>query len=442
MRRRTFLRGAGGIAVALPFLESTSARGAAGPGSPRFVTMLHGNGTLRDSWTPAQTGTNFELSEILTPLEPVKDKINILSGIDNGITGILGSGHGISSRTLLTARPAVEHIQPDQSLANAYGEPLIASGPSIDQSIASLIGTETRFRSVDLASGGGTGSGTLFVGEADPVTLEPNPQAAFDRLFADFKADPSMPTTMDMIRERRASVLDAVGESFTDLNNRVSASDRHRLEAHLEKIRQLEQQVGSLSLECEPPTIATPEGYDFNSASYDNITAPLMIDIAAMALACGLTNVASLTFTNGHTPTFPWLGEDIPGEFSHWHDMVHLAAGSATGRPALAASFRWFAEVFELFVSRLDAYDEGDATLLDNTVMLWLTQFGDGGAHSSRSLPIVLAGGACGALETGRHLAFDDHTVGDLCTSFLRLFGDEETLFGWPGTVTGPLPGL
>ncbi len=440
LRRRGFLRGAGGIVVGLPFLESVSTPAQAGGASTtRFVTFMHPQGTIPDLWLPTTTGEDFEMPEVLLPLTALQAKINILSGIDNGITPLIGgSGHGVSSRTLLTSQPKVENVSGDE-LVTAYGENGPAAGPSIDQVIANRLGPAP-YSSIELAIGGGTGTGAHYAGAADPVSFEPDPVAAFDRLFSDF--DPEAPSSLQQLRAARGSVLDAVGDSFDELQTRVSADDRQRLQAHAEKIRELELSVGTGPLSCDQPVLDTPDGYDSNSSNDDHVTAPNMIEIAVMALACGLTNVASIAFTAGHTPTFPWLGLDVPGEWGLWHEMVHGARETAVGRPIMIEVFQWYAEQFALLASRMDEIDDGDGTLLDHSVVLWASEFGDGASHSSTNLPFVLAGSGGGAIPTGRHLDYDGHTNGDLFVSILQALGEPDETFGWPGTGDNPLPGF
>ncbi|MGH1341670.1 MAG: DUF1552 domain-containing protein [Nannocystales bacterium] len=442
MQRRTFLRGAGGVLVGLPFLESQRVKAGGAMGSPkRFVTIMHPQGTIPDAWLPAQTGNNFTLPTVLEPLAPLQDQINVLSGIDNGITNLLGAGHGVSGKTLLTAMPMLGNIQKDGSLAFSHSSQTSAAGPSIDQELAQRIGEGTPHTSVDLSIGGGTQSSLHFAGPADPVTLERSPQAAFERLFSDFEKTEA-PTTIQRIRSTRASVLDAVIEDFDGLSGRVSTQDKQRLEAHAEKIRELEKMLDLAPLECDAPDVTTPEDYETNH-DYDNITAPLMSELAAMSLACGLTRVATLTFSSGHTPRFPWLGENIPGEWGLWHEMIHGARDTPEGRPAMISVFQWYASAVAEFVSKLAAVDEGDGTLLDNTVVLWGSEFGDGAAHDSNDLPLVMFGGGNMGLEGGRHLAFgNQQTFGDLCASLLEMFGFPGETFGWADSTTGAIPGL
>lgn len=442
--RRGFLRGAGGVIVGLPFLEAFERAASAG-GTPapaqRLVTILHPQGTLLEDWTPASTGMGFALPPVLTALEPVADKVNVLSGLENGITNEVGAGHGTSGMTMLTARPTSGSEQPDGSLEFVHPNNTTSTGPSIDQEIATRMAGSTPFPSVDLAIGGGTQSGTLFAGAGDNLSLEPSPAAAFDRLFSDF-TDAEAPSTMQRIRDQRASVLDGVLESFDALNQRVGAQDRQRLEAHADKIRQLEAQVGFGSLDCSAPALPEHGGdYDPSNSDFDNLTAPQMVDILVMALACGLSHVGSLSFTASHTPDFPWLDVDMSG-WGYWHEMVHGARDTPSGRAMMLTVFQWYTEVVADLLVKMDAVDEGDGTLLDNSFVLWGSEFGDGASHRSSNLPIVQAGSAGGQIQTGRHVDYTGYFVGDLCTSMLEAFGHSGELFGWTGATTGPLPGL
>lgn len=443
--RRGFLRGAGGVALGLPFLETLHSPAQAGGSSTpvRLVIMLHPQGTILDAWTPSATGTQFDLPPALAPLEPIKDDIVVLSGLHNGVLPIIGnSGHGVAEPSLLTSMPMVTNIGPDGEIVDGYPPYSGGAGPSVDQVIAERLGPVTPYSTLDLALGEQTDTGFHFAGPDDPVTFEPDPRAVFERLFTDLDVDD--PTPIQALRNARGSVLDAVSESFGQLRERVSAADRVRLDAHADKIRQLEERFSNPPIDCGQPVLDLPAGY-YPHDTFDDVTAPAMIDMATMALACDMTRIVNVVFTSGHTPTFPWLGHDFAGQFpelGYWHELVHAVPGRPDVEAVALDVFRWYAEHFVALVQSLAQVPEGDGTMLDNTLVVWGSEFGDGSAHTSTRLPIVLAGRAGGQLVTGRHLDATGRTSGDLLVSILRMFGYDDTTFGWPGSSTGPVPGL
>lgn len=462
--RRMFLKGAGGLTVGLPLLElgSGSALAQSTPVFPkRFIVFMHPQGMIMDAWRPTGSGTNFTLSEILTPLAPHQSNLVVLNGLDNAIRALnqLSNGHNSSARTLLTCMPFMANMNPDGSV-KPRGEQVDngnAAGPSIDQVIASRVGVTTQLRSLDLGIGGSrVGENQLFfAGPDDPVTLDGDPRNVWNRLFANYTPPssgggptPPPPTPLERLQAKRGSVLDAVYASFQQVRGRVGATDRERLDAHAEKIREIESRLQTTPMPppqqtsaCAVPTLGQqPAGYDA-SFLYDHYNGPNMIDQLVMAMACDMTRVGTLQFTMYHRPTFPWLGEPIPGTWLNWHAMIHEARNTSS-RPTMIRAMQWYTEMFAYLLQAMKNVPEGAGTMLDNSLVLWVSDFGEGAIHRTTDLPIVLAGGLAGALQTGRFLDFQGRTTGDLFTSILNMFGYPDTSFGLPGYSTGPLPGL
>ena len=470
--RRTFLRGAGGVAVGLPLLESLSGTAIARPdggGPRRIISFYHPQGMIMNAWRPSTTGAGFDLPEILEPLSavnpatgnPLRDDILVISGLDNPITNLNNNagGHFSGSRTLFTSMPLADNLAPDGTLLpeaqHVMNEDYTheAGGPSIEQVVASRVGADTMYRSVDFAIGNrefARHMQAFYGGSDDPIEPEDDPTAAFDRLFADLDVDD--PTPLQRIRAARGSVLDTVGESFTQLQARVGAADRQRLEEHLDRVRQLEMQVGGgIALPaCGTPEIGGFGVYDptSNSDAGSDVVAPQMIDMAVMALACDLTRTATIQFSMWHDPRFEWLGANIPGQWEGWHGMIHEGRETADGRPAMIAAMRWYTEMFAHLLQQLASVPEGDGTMLDNTLVVWMSEFGDGQAHATNDLPVILAGSACGRVNTGLHIDHTGRTTGDLHTTILHAFGGDDPTFGYVGetwsgpTVSGPLDGV
>ena len=451
LTRRHFLRGSAGIAVALPFLESLSSARAEGGGAPlRYLGFMHPQGTLVDEWSPRGVGSNFTLSNILSPLDApaVRDRIVVVSNLhnavgdeDSGVGWSTLNGHIRCGRTVFTCQAPG---------AGADGIAPFADGPSIDQLIAARIDAPTPHRTLQFGVGGPDVGEyqALYSGPSEPVYLDYDPAEIFDRLFSDLEADPSPPSEpspVQRLHQRRRSVLDAVGESFASLNQRVSAADRIRLEAHADKIRQLEAAIdggadpGQPTQTCAAPQLDIPNGYAPTDFSQVDTSSRLLIDLMVMAMACDLTRVGTLQYVEYNEIFFDWLGYDIPGDFGDYHAMVHALPG---GDPeAMRAVFRWYMEEYAYLIEQLAGVEDVDGTsLLDNMILLAISELGDGsGAHTTRQIPVVLAGGACGQLQGGRHLDRDGHTTSEMYAAFLQMFGQPDTVFGLPEFCPGPL---
>ncbi|MEQ9502242.1 MAG: DUF1552 domain-containing protein [Deltaproteobacteria bacterium] len=444
--RRTLLKSFGTAALALPFLELTRGEAYAQAGAPqRLVVFQHPMGMIMDAWRPTGGERDFVLHDILAPLEPFRDQLNIIDGVSNVVAPLnaLSDGHNSAARTLMTCMPYHENLTADGSLLpqSQQRDDGLAGGPSIEQVIANDISASRRFKTIDFMIGGREiGQAQIFsAGRNDPVIGTADPRELFDRLFAEVAGNNETPIAK--IRNKRGSVLDVVRQSYEGLSSRMGRADRLRLEAHTDKVRELEQRIYSGGRACSPPTVSLPGNYNPEASDFDDVSADILIEEAVMSLSCDLTRVVTLQFTNTEGPRFPWLGVDIPGRWSNWHTMIHEARNIG-GRDAMVAAMTWYTQMFASLLQRMATTTDGNASLLENSLVLWISDFGEGDAHNTMDLPIILAGGLGGRLQTGRYLKFPGRTTGDLFTSILNLFGNPATCFGWNERCTGPLPGI
>jgi len=454
MKRRSFLRGAGGAALALPFLEALRPeRALAGPttGAPkRMLLVKHRQGTVMKKWAPSGTEFDWSLSEILEPLSGLEDRMVVVAGLDNRVPDYnpAGDGHQNADATVLTGALFQD---PNASV-------LTAGGPSIEQVVAERIGGDTAFPRVDLGIGGGTGGSglvtarELYYGAGDPVDVINNPDLAAERMFGDASL------TLEELAaqaERRASVLDEVLGEFNALRADLGAEDQARLDAHAEKVRELEQRFARGGSACVRPDLDLAVGYDYGLD--EDVVAEGMIDLMVAALACDLTRVGTILFASSEEPTFPWL--EVDGEpifdttrYANWHFMVH----DGRDEPGLALGIRWYSTVVGELLRAMAATTDSDGdNLLDTTLVLWCSEFGDGILHGLNKLPFVLCGALGEGVETGRYLdlmsgpADDYQRRGDyshqqLLTSVLHAFGGDDETFGHSAgdLPSGPLPML
>jgi hypothetical protein len=448
LSRRSFLRGAAGVSMALPVLEAFSPRLAYGQavGQPkRFLLFFHPQGTVLDSWLPQGSETSFSLPEILAPIARFQDRSIFVAGIDNRISerlGGVGDGHQRATVSLLTA-------------SGFSGNPsaLRSERASIDQVLASRISDTLPRRALNLAVGSQNGgstvvSGLFHRGANDPVESIAEPQRAFDTLFSEFQAPA---TDLGALRSRRQSVLDAVQDSLGALRRSLGRADQQRLDAHADKIRELESRLGltGSGSACTAPSLNLPGGYNYRYE--DNVSATAQIDLMVAALACDITRVGTLHFDRMQDPEFPWLTVDggpvvRKERFDNWHNMVHDGRDEA----GLRAGFRWYAEQYAYLLDALGrTADPEGGTLLDTTMVLWLSDFGNGYGHNTLKLPVILSGhtGPTGPGRFINHMRGDDFTssdydTGQLYVSILRAFGFSDNEFGTPGVSYGTVPGL
>jgi hypothetical protein len=444
--RRSVLRGAGGITLALPFLNATAARARTRhhPFPTRFIVFFTANGTIHANWRPTGGETDFKFGSILQPIDPWRRKLIVLDGIaaktrkfgPGGNGHDKGMGHMLTAQKLLVGPSGIGEFShlPDGS----------AGGASIDQEIARRIGRGTRFPSLELGVRSRLDtkrqltSRMCYRGPFQVVPPENDPAEAFRNLFAG--VDRSKSGALARLRRDRRSVLDLVADDLRALGPGLDAEDRHKLESHLAGVREIERTLTAPPAHthaCRLPEI--PEALD--PWANDNYPAigKLQMDLMAMALACDLTRVASLQWSTAQSGVrFSWLGQS-----QDHHGLSHMADDTDEARQQLTAIDHWYAEQFAYLLGRLSEVREGDETLLDHTVVMWCNEQGNGDRHTETDIPYLLAGSGNGALRTGRYLRFDRAAHNDLYVSMLHATGcDDVTSFGLREVCTGPLPGL
>ena len=447
LSRRTLLRGAGGIAIALPWLEAMTV-GAHDEGPPpRFVVFFSANGTIHERWAPVGTAQNYELDapgdpgRILAPLQAFKDQLLIVEGVDmqSRSSGPGGNGHDLGMGHMLTATDLV--VGPSGVGEFSHLPDGSAGGPSIDQVIADGIGTETAFRSIEfgvralLDPARQVTSRMCYRGPFEVLPPENDPSAAFDAFFGNLDGDPA---EIAALKARRQSVLDFVKDDFEALNAKLGGNDRLKLEAHLDAIRAVETSLnaeGGPLAGCDP--MAPMAGDPLANDNYPAVGQAQM-DLMVMALACDITRVTSLQWSTAQSgQRFSWLGQS-----ANHHSMSHEADNDPNARDQLTAINHWYAEQFAHLLTRLSEQPELDGTLLDNTVVVWVNEQGNGDTHSANEIPFVVAGNYDGRLDQGRWVTYDQASHNDFYIALAHAVGVEIESFGNAQFVTGPLPGL
>ncbi len=384
LNRRTLLRGAGGIAVGLPFLEIMGlpkhAQGAYGDAAKRLViiTSPHGRSDAsNDKWRPEGMGSDFTFAEFMTDFTPFQQDTIVLSGLEaSSARNQSGNPHSRGAAHMLTATEHLEETLPGDTSGGSVG---FAGGISIDQHVANSIEKKspTKFASLQFGvqsgadfavSGATTRSYVSYSAAGEPVPAEDNPAAMFDRLFSEFDVDAA---ELERLRAQRRSVLDLVTEDFERLNPTLGTSDRARLDEHLSKIREIEMSIGvssgELSPQCALPDLG-PAIKDYRDNDSFPEVGRQQTDLMTMALACDMTRVATFQWSTGQSSTRHSWNPDA-GDSRH-HGITH---GGGPDRDAYDAITQWYAGRVAEFITQLRAIQEPDGgSMVDNTIVLWV----------------------------------------------------------------------
>ena len=411
--RRTFLRGIGAT-VALPLLDamvpalSAAARTVANP-VRRLGVIYVPNGMAMQYWTPAAEGTQFELTPILKPLAPFRDRLLVVSGLDGPAGG--GTHTGASTRFLTGVR------------AETDGTASI----SMDQFVATETGRHTQLASLELALDGRDNSGTCegkyicaftntisWRSRATPLPMEHNPRAVFERLFGDSGSTDPKDRLARLSKDR--SILDSITETVAHLQGRVGPSDSAKIQEYLDAVRDVERRVQKAEEQSEIELIAMeqPAGVPATFGEH----AKLMFDLQVLAYQSDLTRV--ITFMIGREfsgRTYPEIG--VPEAHHplshHQEDPVKIAS--------MATVNTYHTTLLAYYLEKLNATADGDGSLLDHLVLMYGAGMSNSNAHDYHNLPVLFAGGGAGQLKGGRHLKYVDGTWANLLVSVMEKLG-------------------
>ena len=432
--RRTVLRGVGAT-LALPLFERMAptthlARAAAAP-VRRFCTVYVPNGIVMERWTPATEGTGFDFTPTLLPLQPFRDHLLVLSGLDN--TGAR-SRSGASGAHAKPAGAFMTGIEP----LPTTGSSSLSLGISREQLLANTIGQQTPLPSLELGLEGAdtvNGVGTCDVGfscayqnrlawsgPSTPLPVEPNPRVVFERLFGG--VDSTDPDERRARMSRQTSILDSVLDKVDRLQDDLGRRDQAKLDEYLQSVREIERRIQVAEDQGrELPTVDSPAGIP---VSYDE-HARLMFDMQVLALQTDTTRV--LTFQVGREQsgaTYPQIG------VSDSHHPISHHGGDKNKIASLAKINAYHANLFAYYLEKLATTSDGDATLLDNVIVLYGSAISEGNSHDIRNLPILLAGGGAGLVKGGRHVKYPDQTqrLTNLQLTLLNKLGVPTETFG------------
>src|SRR5881394_1109731 len=411
LSRRTVLKGAG-VSLALPLLDAmipaatALAQTAAAPKlRAGFFYIPHGAilwntayGPEMDRWTPSGSGESFRLSSILSPLEAHKRYVTSFANIENRAP--MGSVHTLVPATWLSG------VRPDEKATGAK------MATTIDQLIAGEIGKDNVLPSLEVAAettlqsaACGTGacyySSTLsFRNATTPLPMEFNPRKVFVQLFG----AGDTPEERATISHRRASVLDMIHGRTSELKATLGPSDRVVLDGYLESVRETERRIDKASQRdltgIDLPDTPIGELPDFDAQ------VKLMFDLIALAYQADITRVASyIMVAEGTNRSYNHIGVS-----DSFHPLSHHANNKERIEKLVKVQ-RYHVERFAEFVAKLAETPDGEGSLLDHAMLMYGSNMSNSDRHNNYPLPIILVGGARGALRGGQHIQLPEYTT-------------------------------
>lgn len=423
INRRTVLRGLGAT-LALPWLECMMPRGAAATAEQaapvRMAVLFMPNGVKQDCWTPTGTGRNFGLSQTLAPLCEHQDDLIVCTNLWNKNSAV-GDGHYVKTAGLLTGT----------TINKTVGVNLNCNGISMDQVAAQQLGHLTPLPSLELgiepvAVGvdgvvGYTrvyGAHIAWRGPTSPLAKEIHPRLVYQRLLRATDRNAA-----GVAGDRR--LLDLVLEDAKQLQKQLGSGDQQRLNEYLESIHSVEQRLDSLERTDRQPW--QPR------SSLDSVSEPgekipekhaehvrLMLDLMVLAFQADITRISTFMFGNSVSNiNFAFL----PGVSEAHHSVSHHQNEVDKLRQYEQIA-RWHVEQMAYMLGRMKAIQEGERTLLENSMVLFGSDLRDGNSHNPHNLPILVAGQAGGRLRTGQHIEYEKDTpLANLYLSMLQAMG-------------------
>lgn len=437
--RRTVLRGLG-VAVSLPWLEAMGPLAAWGetsesvkPAPNRMAFLYVPNGINMADWTPPAEGATFDLPPTLQPLAPVQDRLLVLTGLTADKARPNGDGGGDHARAL---GAFLTGAQPRKTAGTD-----IRAGISADQVAAARIGDQTWLPSLEIGCEAGAMAGNCDSGYScvysstmswrsatQPLPKEVNPKAVFERLFS------TTPNAARAERDaRRKSVLDFIREDSQDLAGRLSINDRRKLDEYFSAIRDIEQRI---SRSAKAPSLPTP-GYQPPSGiprQYEEHLR-LMCDLIVLAFQADVTRVCTFVLANeGSNRSYSFI--EVP---EGHHELSHHG-NDQTKKNKLHQINTFHVKQLAYLLDKLQSIPEGNGTLLDHAMIAYGSGNSDGNRHNHDDLPILLAGGGCGTLKSGRHIRYPNETP--LTNLWLAMLNRMSVETAQLGDSTGVLQGL
>jgi hypothetical protein len=408
--------GGAAVTVGVPlldcFLNTNGTALAAGGRMPvRFGTWFWGCGMTPDRWVPKTLGPNYDIPVELKPIEPFKRQVTVLSGFQALLDGRSNFPHSSGNISVRTGSA------PDKAEE--------VKAPTIDILVGDVMGTDTRFRSLEMTATGDAKHSYSMRSANVTNPSEVSPLALYTRIFgaefqdpnaADFKPDPRI-----MLRQ---SVLSAIKDHRDRFEKSLGQADRARLDQYFTSVRQMEQQL-QLQLQKPPPAEAcrvgkapeeTPIGTDVEMAIRNH---KQMAELLAMALACNQTKVFNVVFSDSASSL------RRSGSSTTHHSLTHEE--QIDPKLGYQPQATWFVErsmeAWGTFLEVMTSIREGDGTLLDNTMVFAQSDTQLAKTHSIAGIPIMIAGKAGGKVKTGIHIAGNGDPISRVGLTVQQIMG-------------------
>jgi hypothetical protein len=423
IHRRQFIKRLGLSTASLPFIVGLPSLGLAAPARPRqrLIVMFSPNGTIPSAFWPEEAGQDFQLKEIMSPLEDFKDRMLILHGVCNKVRGD-GDNHMRGMSCLLTG---IE-LFPGNIQGGSHTPAGWASGISIDQELKNFFQsreeTRTRFGSLEFGVGvtdrADPWTRMSYAGPNKPVAPISDPYQMYQKLYGQLKD-----------KESLQSILTDVENDLKKVRKLISAEDRRLLEEHESLVRQMEKEIaeaGRQKLQVGPPTLE--EGVADQNDNVPRLSR-MQVDLLVNSFVNDMARVATLQYTKSvGQAKMKWL--DVAN--GH-HELSHEKDDNEEAKEKLVKINRWFCGELRYLTEKLANTPEpgGEGSLLDHTLIVWTNELGKGNSHTLDNIPFVLLGGGFG-FQMGRSVKLDKvphnrlhlalaHAVGHRLESFGKL---------------------
>ena len=451
LSRRALLGGVGALGLS-SLLPRSRARAASVP--TRFVVFHVPEGMWSGAARPSAGGSS--LGPIFSPLDPFKDQIIVLNNLEmkSRDRGPGGDEH----------HRAIPHMLTGIEMQNENN----AGGASLDQVIAKAIGQGSQLTSLQLAVRivyTDTNSKPIWSGAGRVVPAQQDPWQVYKRVFGSGAATGSnapmgstsaptaTPTTTRPAVDLRRSALDHALVETAALRAQLPQSDRFLLDSYQESLRDIERRLDMLGepatggatggttdpgtpAVCTEPTLGSSVNVGSES-NYPKIS-QLQMDMLVAAFQCDVTRVASFQYGNSNDQcSYSWLGVNAIG-----HDLAHNNGNVDPGGSKKTKVYNWYSEQFAYFLNKLKSVPEGSGTMLDNTVILWVSEFGESNGHSAKNLMWMLMGNAAGYFKSGQVVNLGGRSTNDVLTTVQNAFGIAGTTFGNPAYCDGPIANI
>ncbi|MCM8532617.1 MAG: DUF1552 domain-containing protein [Lentisphaeraceae bacterium] len=401
--RRAVLKGACGISMGLPFLDAMAVRKSSGKPPVRVAYFYMSNGIGPHSiWNPKKEGKNFDLHSALEPLKPVSDLINVHTGLNHNV---IHNGHNNSTAGLLSGK-------------NVKRNTKLVAATTIDQLIAKEIGQDSYLPSLELSidkslsvisadgSNSSLGGHLSWSSPTDPIPREVNPTSAFNRLFKDLKSSGGNASTTK-------SVLDYVRDDAKRLQRVLGREDTQKLNQYFYSVREIERRLAKIDNSARLPS-GTKAPKDVTDRS-ERIKA--MIDIMVLAFQTNRTKVASFMMANDQSQLrYRWL----PGVKTSHHSYSHHN-DAPNNVNALKEIAKYHIGFYAQMIKKMSMVNEANGTLLDNSLLLFTSNFKSG--HGREDMPCIIAGKGGGSVETGIHTKHKDKLYSSMLLGMAKTAG-------------------